>query len=268
MTTPVFGISELIASQSQPHVTVNAAIRALEVLTNPRVLDKDLGTPPGSPSEGARYIVPTGATGDWLNKQTQIAYYSGGGWLFIVPESGMRAYVVDEDAFYEFSAGSPYGAWTAVPGGGSIAASAVTYTGANAGSPTVTNVEAALAILFSLVGTAPPPYDLGTYVAGLPDAGGTVLHWNAVRAFTLPSGLSGSYARCRVNATSSAVFTIYKNGSSIGTITFAAGSPGNGVISFSSSQSFAIGDQLRIVAPASQDATLAGVSISLKGTRT
>ncbi|NIP67909.1 MAG: DUF2793 domain-containing protein, partial [Planctomycetales bacterium] len=37
------------------------------------VIDKDLTAPPGSPSNGDRYIIPTGATGAWAGHETEIA---------------------------------------------------------------------------------------------------------------------------------------------------------------------------------------------------
>src|SRR5688572_19878049 len=109
MTTPILGLEELEDSQSQPHVEVNAAIRALEVLGSPiRVADKDLATPPGSPEEGDRYIVAGSPTDDWVGQDNNIAYYSGG-WQFLTAETGWLAYVADEDSYYQFVAGSPTG---------------------------------------------------------------------------------------------------------------------------------------------------------------
>ncbi len=43
-------------------VTHNEAIRALDAIVQLAVLDRDLAAPPGSPGEGARYIVATGPT--------------------------------------------------------------------------------------------------------------------------------------------------------------------------------------------------------------
>jgi len=48
-------------------------------------------TPPGAPSEGARYIVGAGATGDWAAQDEKIAAYINGDWAFIVPRAGAVA---------------------------------------------------------------------------------------------------------------------------------------------------------------------------------
>jgi len=109
--------------------------------------------------------------------------------------------------------------------------------------------------------------DLALSITGKPAASAYVLNFVVVNAFSLPAGLTGSVAKSGTGATSSATFTIYKNGSSIGTIAFAAaGSTGS--FTFSSQQSFASGDLLQISAPSSQDTTLANIAITLKGTLT
>lgn len=61
------------------------------------VLDKDLATPPGSPTTGARYIVATGGTGAWSGKDKQIAQWTGTAWYFVVPSEGFKVYVLDEN---------------------------------------------------------------------------------------------------------------------------------------------------------------------------
>lgn len=101
--TPVLGMTEMQASQSQPHLIFNAAMRLLEVLTQARVTDKDLTSPPSSPSLNARYIVPAGATGAWDGQAGKIAYFKETAWAFVTPDAGWRAYVADESAYYVFN---------------------------------------------------------------------------------------------------------------------------------------------------------------------
>lgn len=66
------------------------------------VIDKDLTSPPGSPSEGDRYIVGPSATGDWFGHVNDIAYWDGSSWMFIAVTEGMVVYVKDEDRLYRF----------------------------------------------------------------------------------------------------------------------------------------------------------------------
>ena len=103
------------------------------------------------------------------------------------------------------------------------------------------------------------PYDLGSTVVGKPTASEVIFRFRAVRAFTLQS--SGHEIVANVAATASSVFTITKNTTSIGTVTFAASGT---TPSVSISQtSFAAGDRLIITAPASVDSTLADIDFTL-----
>ena len=54
----------ILAAQAQKHVTHNEALRILDGLVQLSVLDRDLTSPPGSPADGDRYIVASGATGN------------------------------------------------------------------------------------------------------------------------------------------------------------------------------------------------------------
>jgi hypothetical protein len=104
----------ILAAQSQKHVTHNEALRALDVIVQLAVLDKDLATPPGSPAEGSRYIVASGATGTWSGHAAQVAAWQDGAWAFYAPVAGWLAWVDDESQSYLFSGGG----WIAAPGGG------------------------------------------------------------------------------------------------------------------------------------------------------
>jgi hypothetical protein len=105
MTTTHLGLPELKPSQSQKHVTHNEALEHLDVVVQLAVLDKDLSTPPGSPTTGDRYIVGASATDDWTGKEDEIAYYDGDGWIFKTPNDGWFCWVDDESEIYFYNAG-------------------------------------------------------------------------------------------------------------------------------------------------------------------
>jgi len=86
----------LEAAQAQKHVTVNEALLALDTLVQPNVLDRDLATPPGSPTDGDRYIVGSSATSDWAGKDFDIAVWQDGLWKFYDPRQGWFVWVQDE----------------------------------------------------------------------------------------------------------------------------------------------------------------------------
>ena len=116
------------------------------------------------------------------------------------------------------------------------------------------------------IGGGGPPYDIGVYFPGQPDAGAIMLQLVASRAFTLPVDLTDSQGYAGTAPTAQADLDIRKNGASIGTITFAAAAS-TATFAFASEVAFAAGDRLTVLAPGTQDASLADISITFKGTR-
>ena len=86
----------ILAAQAQKHVTHNEALRILDGLVQLSVLDRDLTEPPASPADGDRYIVASGATGDWAGWDLNVALWTDGAWLRLPPRTGWRAWVEDE----------------------------------------------------------------------------------------------------------------------------------------------------------------------------
>ena len=95
--TPNLKLPYIMAAQAQKHVTHNEAIRALDAIVQIGVADRDLTTPPASPTEGASYIVATGASGAWAGKDHKVAAWQDGAWAFYAPREGWIAWVADED---------------------------------------------------------------------------------------------------------------------------------------------------------------------------
>jgi len=110
------------------------------------------------------------------------------------------------------------------------------------------------------------PYDPTFYMPGSPTSSMIVYFLEAIRAFGFPAGMTGSRCRALSAATAQTDFDVQKNGVSIGTIRFAAAGTLATYVSFSAS-SFAVGDTLKIIAPATPDATLGSVSFGLMGRR-
>lgn len=82
----------------------------------------------------------------------------------------------------------------------------------------------------------------------------------------LPASLTGSVAKCRTAPTGSYSITINKNGSSIGSINFAASST-SATFTFASIVTLAPGDIVEFVG-GTADATILGIFFTLSGTRT
>jgi hypothetical protein len=111
------------------------------------------------------------------------------------------------------------------------------------------------------------PYDVALFAAGLPAASGLLMRFVFDRAISFVINLAGSVASVGTAPTGAVAFAIAKNGTSIGTLNFASGAT-SGTFSVAAAASFAIGDVLTITAPATQDGTLANLSVTLSGTRT
>ena len=102
------------------------------------------------------------------------------------------------------------------------------------------------------------PYDIAGYTAGLPIANSKMLLFVASRIFTIPANYAGSVAKSANTALANTIYVIKKNGTQIGTITFAGGSS-DGTFSAQSSTTFNIGDVMSIDAPAVIDSTHANI---------
>jgi hypothetical protein len=95
-STTNLALPYILAAQAQKHVTHNEALRLLDGLVQLSVLDRDLTAPPGSPADGDRYIVDSGATGDWAGWDQNVALFTDGAWLRLPPRTGWRAWIEDE----------------------------------------------------------------------------------------------------------------------------------------------------------------------------
>ena len=108
------------------------------------------------------------------------------------------------------------------------------------------------------------PYDISVSVSGKPAASEYLLRLVCVRAFSLAIAAATQKAIALTAATASTTLTVSKNGTSIGTIVFAAAGT-TGTFS-GTTTSFAVSDVLTISAPSTADTTLSDVGISLVAT--
>lgn len=127
-TTHTLKLPYIMAAQAQKHVTHNEALRMLDAIVQLSVLDKDLTLPPGSPSEGDRYIVSGSASGDWAGQGDAIAAWQDGAWAFYAPATGWRAWIEDEGTLFVFDGTE----WIAAMTGGSASVNPTPLVGVNA----------------------------------------------------------------------------------------------------------------------------------------
>ncbi len=85
MPTPNLGLPTLAQGQAQKEIAHNDALLRLDALVQTSVKSRALATPPGSPTNGERWIVPSGATGVWAGQTDKIAFWREGAWAFLGP---------------------------------------------------------------------------------------------------------------------------------------------------------------------------------------
>lgn len=244
-------------------------LRAIDVLLQGATKSKTLSAPPGSPANGDRYIVAASPTGAWASHATHIAVWTtdnpaspSGVWEFYTPQPGWVVANIADSTLYVFLSGS----WTAVGGGGG---GVTVFTGltdvpgsySGAGGKAVEVNSGATALVFSA-----KPFDVSVFAPGLGTNSQILLRVKLARAVTFPASATLSQASASANATGSTTFTLKKNGSSFATVNYAASSS-SGTWTQASDAVFAAGDLLEIDGPATADATLADVGITLAGVR-
>lgn len=133
----------------EPHYDeLMAQWRALDTLIQCNVISMTLTAPPGSPADGATYIVAASPTGAWAGKATNLARWSAvlGAWEFFAPKEGWKAYCLADDLDHQFNGT----AWV-VAGGGSgtgivetiVAGSGITVDNTDPANPVVTATASA-----------------------------------------------------------------------------------------------------------------------------
>ncbi len=69
------------------------------------VISRQQSAPPLNPSEGDAYLVPAGATGEWLGEQDKIAAFHSDAWLYIEP-FGSPVLIEDENVHVYWNGGA------------------------------------------------------------------------------------------------------------------------------------------------------------------
>lgn len=104
--TPNLSLPYIMPSQAQKSVTHNEALRMLDALVMASVVSRTISSPPASPDDGQRHIVPADADGAWAGKARMIAAMQDGDWNFYTPAEGWLAWCQDETALLYFTNGS------------------------------------------------------------------------------------------------------------------------------------------------------------------
>jgi hypothetical protein len=111
------------------------------------------------------------------------------------------------------------------------------------------------------------PFLVSMFIPGTFGNGALIAQLVFDRNVSFPNHLTGSQGYAQINATSATVLDLHKNGSPVGTITF-TNAGATATFALAGGATFAAGDRLAIYNENPADATLADLSITLRGTRT
>lgn len=238
MTTPNLAIAHVAAAQNQKEVTINDALDRLDLAMNDTI---DIDCDAGNTS------VPAGAYRE--NFLLRLTGAPAADFTLTLPD-GKRVVAVHNTTTRLATLRTETPGMTLV-----LRANELVLLGSR-GTDLV-------ALAASAVGGIA---DISLFVSGKPSAGARVHHFVFPRAVSLPAGLVGSVARAAIAPAAAASFALRRNGSAIGSISFAAGQA-TATFVLAGGAGFVSGDRLEVMAPAVQDATLADIAVSLVGSR-
>jgi hypothetical protein len=101
-------------------------------------------------------------------------------------------------------------------------------------------------------------------LSGRPTPNLVLQSYVSVGLVTVPAGLTGSRGTAATAATATAIFTIQKNGTNVGTMAFAPSATA-ATFTMNSATVFNPGDVLTVLAPAAPDPTLADLAWTIMG---
>ncbi|WP_114390291.1 DUF2793 domain-containing protein [Notoacmeibacter marinus] len=102
-TTANLALPYLYPQQAQKHVTVNEALKLLDMLVQAAPRSRSVADPQSlDPQDGNCWIVGGQALGAWDGHDSELAAWQDGGWSFCEPRPGWLAYIVDEAALLVF----------------------------------------------------------------------------------------------------------------------------------------------------------------------
>lgn len=104
--TPNLQLSLMANKQGQRPTYHDNALKDLDTLVMLSVLDRDLSSPPASPSDGDRYIVKTPGSSDPAWVDDNVVVYMEGHWWPHEPKLGWTCYVQDESALLAWDGSS------------------------------------------------------------------------------------------------------------------------------------------------------------------
>lgn len=86
------------------HLPMDDNLKRLGAVVGLSVKNRTTATPPASPADGDRYLVPVTATGAWTGRDDQLAVRIAGVWEFHPPKVGWLCFIEDEEVLSAYKA--------------------------------------------------------------------------------------------------------------------------------------------------------------------
>lgn len=103
--SPRLKLPYILPAQAQKHVPYNEAIQRVDTLSQLTVQAFGAKTPPGGPQPGQVWALGVSPVGDWAEQGGNLAVAANGGWMFIPPTEGLRAWGLAERVLKVFQNG-------------------------------------------------------------------------------------------------------------------------------------------------------------------
>lgn len=139
--TANLGLPLISPAQAQKHVMVNEAFVRMDAATQMSVLAADISDPPDLAENGVGYIVPELAGGAWAGRAGQIAVWSNGGWVYLAPAPGWRAWLVAKSSALMYDGTSWVPDAVAVSSGGAFTTNEILEFDQELGAGTAVGTE-------------------------------------------------------------------------------------------------------------------------------
>lgn len=106
--TPRLALPLLEPGQAQKEMFHNESLALLDIATQAAVVAAMENVPPTSANLGECWIIGAAPQGAWAGQARNLAGWTEGGWRFLRPRDGMRAWVAADQAMALFSGGEWY----------------------------------------------------------------------------------------------------------------------------------------------------------------
>ncbi|MHA6718798.1 DUF2793 domain-containing protein [Sphingomonas sp. RS6] len=104
--TPRLALPLIEPGQAQKEMAHNEALARIDIAVHTSIVAAHINTPPDAPLPGQCWLVGPSPTGAWASQAGCIAGWTEGGWRFVAPVEGMRAWLGRDGGWAVFAAGA------------------------------------------------------------------------------------------------------------------------------------------------------------------